>query len=162
MANTKKIVVESGELPPIQFDETSLYRSIRYRVVSDDRNRYSHWSPIYRINYPSGTILTGNTNIHANTFGQDPKTVVVTWNVPQPSAYESLNTFDVFIQWKDNSLTPLSPLWQYVATVSAKSFSIAIPNANTHKHIDVDIQIPSALKQRDEKLVLFRLTNHAV
>jgi uncharacterized protein (DUF2141 family) len=44
-ANIKKLRVLKSSLPPIDHD-TEKY-NIRYRVISDDRNRFSHWSPIY-------------------------------------------------------------------------------------------------------------------
>jgi hypothetical protein len=44
-ANIKKLRILKSSLPPIDHD-TEKY-NIRYRVISEDRNRVSHWSPIY-------------------------------------------------------------------------------------------------------------------
>jgi hypothetical protein len=44
-SNIKKTRVLKSSLPPIDHD-TEKY-NIRYRVISEDRNRTSHWSPIY-------------------------------------------------------------------------------------------------------------------
>ena len=42
----KKAVVLSGDLPePINGGQYL----VRYRIVSEDRNRRSHWSPIYYV-----------------------------------------------------------------------------------------------------------------
>ena len=37
----------------------SLKYNLRYRIVSDDRNRTSHWSPIYNISGESITSVSG-------------------------------------------------------------------------------------------------------
>jgi uncharacterized protein (DUF2141 family) len=44
-ANIKKTRILKSELPPIN-SETLKYNT-RYRVISEDKNRTSHWSPIY-------------------------------------------------------------------------------------------------------------------
>lgn len=46
-ANIKKLRILKSSLPPIDHD--TLKYNLRYRVISDDRNRTSHWSPIYNI-----------------------------------------------------------------------------------------------------------------
>jgi len=44
-ANIKKLRILKSSLPPVDHD-TEKY-NLRYRVISEDRNRTSHWSPIY-------------------------------------------------------------------------------------------------------------------
>jgi uncharacterized protein (DUF2141 family) len=44
-SNIKKTRILKSSLPPIDHD-TEKY-NIRYRIISEDRNRTSHWSPIY-------------------------------------------------------------------------------------------------------------------
>lgn len=60
-------------LPPIN-SETEGY-SIRYRIISEDRNRVSHWSPIYVVvpdyTYVPGTIEFNSANQVAS-FTWDP------------------------------------------------------------------------------------------
>jgi len=53
----KKAKVAVGDLPPIS-SETEGY-SIRYRIVSEDKNRVSHWSPVYLIK-PEYTFVPGS------------------------------------------------------------------------------------------------------
>jgi hypothetical protein len=43
--NIKKLRIPKSSLPPI--DNDTLQYNARYRVISEDRNRTSHWSPIY-------------------------------------------------------------------------------------------------------------------
>jgi hypothetical protein len=47
-ANIKKTRILKSALPPI--DSETLKYNTRYRVISEDRNRTSHWSPIYNSN----------------------------------------------------------------------------------------------------------------
>lgn len=44
-ANIKKVRIPYADLPPI--NASSEGYNIRYKFVSDDRNRTSHWSPLY-------------------------------------------------------------------------------------------------------------------
>lgn len=53
----KKAKIAVGDLPAIS-SETEGY-SIRYRVVSEDKNRVSHWSPVYLIK-PEYTFVPGS------------------------------------------------------------------------------------------------------
>lgn len=48
MAN-KKVTIPTKDLPAPTTDNTYL---VRYRIISDDRNRISQWSPIYTIPVP--------------------------------------------------------------------------------------------------------------
>ena len=56
-ANIKKLRVLKSSLPPIDHD-TEKY-NIRYRVISDDRNRFSHWSPIYNSDGVDVVVTSG-------------------------------------------------------------------------------------------------------
>ena len=56
-ANIKKLRVLKSSLPPIDHD-TEKY-NIRYRVISDDRNRVSHWSPIYNSDGVDVVVTSG-------------------------------------------------------------------------------------------------------
>lgn len=73
----KKYRQSYSELPPIS-SETEGY-SIRYRLISEDRNRTSHWSPVYLIvpnyTYVPGVLQFNSGNQVAN-FVWDPVTVL--------------------------------------------------------------------------------------
>jgi hypothetical protein len=43
----KKVIIEKDNLPPLSPDGEYL---IRYRIISEDKNRKSSWSPIYTLN----------------------------------------------------------------------------------------------------------------
>lgn len=161
MATIKKITVDSESIVYYQADVDGIYRSARYRVISDDRNRFSHWSPIYRLNYLP-TSFTNNAGIHSATTGSTPKNVTVTWGVPSPAIYANTETFDVFLQWKDSDDdTSIVVPWFYAGTVTSKTFSILIPSSDP-SHIDAQIQLPSITKVKNDKLAVFKLVGHNV
>lgn len=162
MATVKKITIDSESIVYYQADINGIYRSARYRVISDDRNRFSYWSPIYRIDYPDTTYVTG-VGIHANIIGSNnPRTVTITWGVPSPTVYANTETFDVFLQWKDSEDdTSIVIPWFYAGTVTSKTFSIVIPSSDP-SHIDAQIQLPSITKTKNDKLTLFKLVGHNV
>jgi hypothetical protein len=55
-SNIKKLRILKSSIPPIDHD--TLRYNLRYRVISDDRNRTSHWSPVYNI---EGTEILGTS-----------------------------------------------------------------------------------------------------
>jgi len=158
----KYINIEPNELPYIQTDDTGEpYYAVRYRIVSEDRNRFSHWSPTIRIDYPDTIPYTAEERIHLNTVGQSPKTLIATWSSPIPAQtiYDDVETFDIFIQWKDNNQIAIGT-WFYVTTVTANTFSTLIPEDSSIKHLDLAIQLPTIKRERNTKITLFLVENH--
>lgn len=52
-----KIVIKRENLPPINAEKNSYF--VRYRLISEDRNTFSYWSPVYEI--PSEISYTSET-----------------------------------------------------------------------------------------------------
>lgn len=76
-------------MPPVSiFPDGSIGHYVRYRVVSEDRNRYSHWSPVYLVRLPAFSVLD-RVQV-TNT----PTTVTAVWG-------EALDRprYDVFVRW---------------------------------------------------------------
>ena len=75
MAN-KQLRIPRNELPPVESD--NVY-SVRFRVISEDKNRFSHWSPVYLLvpeyTYVPGTIEYNSANQVAS-FTWDPVTIL--------------------------------------------------------------------------------------
>ena len=125
----KKVVVEN--VPKV-------YQSgytIRYRVVSEDRNRVSHWSPIYT--FERDVSGTPPVSVDGEVIFLSPRQVSATW--------EETNTnsiYEVFIKWDydafyedDNPENDPDPNlyddadlgWKYVRTVSSPNYSTLVP-----------------------------------
>ena len=44
--SVKKVTIEKKDLPPLSPNGEYL---LRYRIISEDKNRTSHWSPVYKL-----------------------------------------------------------------------------------------------------------------
>ena len=47
--NIKKVRILKKDLPNYVGNNDELFYQMRYRVVSEDKNRSSHWSPIHKL-----------------------------------------------------------------------------------------------------------------
>jgi len=130
-ANIKKIVIPSSDLPPLSSD-TSSY-NIRYRIVSDDKNRTSHWSQIYVIDTLPFEEVDGDVTLGV-------KTVSAVWgdeyNRPK---------YDVLVSFDGNPLT-------YHGTPTVHSYNFL--NLGTVS-VRVVVQVESSRKEYKESLVIY-------
>jgi hypothetical protein len=178
----KQIRIRSADLPYVQFttvynqatsrDEIDeLYYNIRYRIISDDRNRVSHWSPINKIVVPPATSPFPYTSSSRVSIEKTGGHVNVLWSFPQesenPSDFErifkQITVFDVWVRWNTNNTTNPNAAgwtpWEFESTVSSNVWSVVPPAAANYKSIEVAIQIPTLVKLRDynnNKLTLFK------
>jgi hypothetical protein len=129
----------------------------RYRIVSDDRNRYSAWSPVYRTIAPTiAQILAANgvssipePTYSVQTSGSD-RVANIYWNIPE--MFREIEKYDVFIKWGGGS-------WEFFNTVNAGSFSIVKPTSQTATTISIKIQSVVYPKKILESQVLYTLSN---
>lgn len=171
----KKVVVKNKELPLVSFDDTDLFYDLRYRIISEDKNRTSHWSPVRRIVVPpttdAGLPYTTDSRIHIYTVGSNPTIINCSWSykalADNPSdlekVFSDVSIFDVWIRYNPNLNNDATwEEWQYVTMVSSTFFSTikrtALPDP---KQIEIAIQIPTTVKQRDDRLTLF-LARHNI
>jgi hypothetical protein len=179
----KQIRIPKSEFPLVQLsttlnqslnreEVTSLHYDFRYRVVSEDKNRFSHWSEIVR--YPMPDVTTPfpftDTNRFSISKAGNPEVITAVWSFPgdseNPSDYvkffRDTTQYDVWIRWNNNNTTNLNDAgwtpWEYEATVSSNNFSILKKDGNV-KRVEIAVQIPTTTKIRDyynNKLTLFR------
>lgn len=144
----KKVVVFKNELPAV--DANTVSYSIRYRIVSEDKNRYSAWSPIAELAAPATTLLDFSTSIN-----NADKIVSSVWN-PKPEL--GLSTYDVFVRWIGNGTDNLTNYpWAYVTTTPNNSYQFAFPasipapggGTETVKHIMIAVQRPTYQKTKE-------------
>lgn len=117
---------------------------VRYRVISEDRNRVSHWSPQYLI-APKALDIAQYYDIdiaYADSF------ISVTWEQPDPT---TLQSFDVFVAW--GSAVGSVGLPEYFATV-AGNFVIIPKPAVAAQSVRVTIQSLSYPKTYSTDLIL--------
>ena len=122
MANEviKKIKIEQDSLPTIN-SATERY-DIRYRVISEDRNRLSHWSPIVSID-PAYIYVSGNISIVSSgitTVAWDTVTIKIGTQVIRQA-----KDYDVWVKW---SKAPGNGDWNYAQRISGNSISLVHPS----------------------------------
>jgi hypothetical protein len=178
----KRAIVKKDSLPSFQFTKlynaekfrteiNELYYKFRYRIISEDKNRISFWSPIEKINLPDLKTpfpYTAENRISITKSG-NPEIITCVWSHPgdseNPSDYEkiqnNLRSYDVWIRWNNNNVSDLEDEgwtdWEFEATVSSTSFSIIKKDLDV-KRVDFAIQISTTEKIRDynnNKVTLF-------
>jgi hypothetical protein len=140
-----KVTILKKDLPNYIGSDTSLFYNIRYRIISEDRNRVSHWSSFYNLGETSTLLEVGfnpanpyATSIPNNIVIDKTKhTINVSWTLPSllivdPTVSQqalqtqqaSINDFDVYLRWKTGSTYSL---WQHKGVVNTNSFSMSYP-----------------------------------
>ncbi len=118
-AGIKKVIISKSKLPGF-FGENRKYL-LRYRFISEDKNRISHWSPAYKIiaeDTPSeilNSMIIDTTN----------KVVNLAW---QPQA--GMEEYYIYVKWNNAG-------WQYYTKTSQTNYSIVYDAAKTYVHIAV-------------------------
>jgi hypothetical protein len=112
--SVKKVTIEKKDLPPLSPNGEYL---IRYRIISEDKNRTSHWSPIYTLdltNVESGTefinlIRTVTANIEVT-----PSDIIVTWGDENKAPlYDIFISYRIGGTWGDYFFHGSSPIHTY-------------------------------------------------
>ena len=117
----KKVTIEKKDSPPLTPDGKYL---IRYRVISNDRNRTSHWSPIYKLDVSNLiSAVTGTVLVNQGL-------ITIAWEKA------SLKTsYDVFVRF--NFDIEHKSLTDNVASIVTKNLTnIAAGNTITVSGID--------------------------
>lgn len=117
----KKAKVAKELLPAIN-SITEKY-SIRYRIISEDKNRTSAWSSVYSID-PNYTYVAGKINVSSSSgvvrTTWDPITIKIGTNTIRQA-----KDYDVHIKWsKADELGD----WIYAERVSTNSASFVVPD----------------------------------
>lgn len=134
-ANIKVLAVPVGEtkrfyvsgFSATAFDGTNLLVAripeqyyVRYRIVSEDLNRVSHWSPVYALTglYQELENL-GNLTISLDASEQF---IFINWDMPSDAV--STQNYDVYVAWGETTTSVES--YNYYATISGNSIIIPI------------------------------------
>lgn len=116
----KKAKVLEGSLPDIV--STVEGYLIRYRVVSEDKNRTSHWSPIILIQ-PGYDYISGTTSI---TKAADH--VVLIWDpvsIEKDGNYiRKAHEYDIWLQWDKSD----GGDWVYGERIDSNTATFIIPD----------------------------------
>jgi hypothetical protein len=129
MAN-KILRIPKNQLPPVESD--NIY-SIRFRVISEDKNRVSHWSPIYIVDSVTPVTVSGNVVVNGPI-------ITAVWGDE-----EGRPQYDVFVKFDSNQ-------YIYHGTSPVHSYSFLNEASSTFR---VAIQIVGATKTRNAGLTIW-------
>lgn len=133
-AGVKKVIIKKEDLPA--FNGNTQQYSVRYRIVSEDKNRYSHWSPYYSVAAPTAPTTQYSTTITNSTIN-------VVWSKPTGSEIKNY-----YVYFKINGGE-----WLYIAATTSTQFSTLLEN--TVSTIQVAVQVPTYPKSYFASAALF-------
>jgi hypothetical protein len=127
----KKAKILKEFLPPV--DSESFGYVVRYRIISEDKNRTSHWSPTFVTNAVSVEPVSGALSITSSI-------ITAVWG-------DELNrpSYDVFVKFDSGSFF-------YHGTTPVHTYQF-LNTGTTSVH--VKIQIASSIKEVKAGLVIF-------
>jgi hypothetical protein len=131
----QKVRTPRTDLPEVSKLSDGTYGYIvRYRIISEDQNRFSHWSPIRELTMPpvipvDGDVVVGGSIIQA-VWGDE----------------EDRPNYDVFVKFDDGE-------YFYHGTTPTHQYSLLAPYDSLT--VKVAIQISSTEKERSEFLTIF-------
>jgi hypothetical protein len=129
MAN-KILRIPKNQLPPVESD--NVY-SIRFRIISEDKNRVSHWSPIYIIDSVTPTTVSGDIVVNGPI-------IIAVWGDE-----EGRPQYDVFVKFDSDP-------YIYHGTSPVHSYSFLNEASST---VRVAIQVVGATKTRNAGLTIW-------
>jgi hypothetical protein len=144
-----RFVIPSSELPPINQNGK---HHLRFRIITQDRNSISAWSPVYKLKNDS-QVPSLNPDLVFNpqaSYSYLTRSVVVTIPAPEDSNNDFqrfLREYDVFTDYGDG--------YVYHGRLGGNSFSIP---RETYSQVKVWCQVPTyplflcALQQRERPI----------
>jgi hypothetical protein len=141
----KKVIIKKQDLPA--FSGILQNYLVRYRIVSEDRNRTSHWSPRYKVDVepeidrellptPEPWIL------HSVVASANKQIINLVWAPPA----NLKSDFDLYAKWGTGD-------FQYVGSIQTSSYTILVPSGYSTARFA--LQVPTFPKQRFTKATLF-------
>lgn len=129
MAN-KILRIPRNQLPPVESD--NVY-SVRFRIISEDKNRISHWSPIYIIDSVAPVTVSGDLVVNGPI-------ITAVWGDEEGRPY-----YDVFVKFDSDP-------YIYHGTTPIHSYSFLNEASST---VRVAIQVVGSTKTRNASLTIW-------
>jgi len=130
----QKVVLSKEDLPPVSRLSDGTYGYIvRYRIISEDQNRYSHWSPVREIPAPDLVSVDGDVAVNDSI-------IQVVWGDE-----EGRPNYDVFVKFDSDE-------YFYHGTTTTHQYSFLVQSAAS---VQVAIQISSTEKERSNLITIF-------
>lgn len=149
MANEaiQKVTILKENLPPLLYDSGEY--GIRYRVVSEDRNRASSWSPIYKIQSGAISEVDGSVSVSGNT-------VSAVWG-------DELNRpkYQIFVSWDDPETPGDYSNFFYHGTSSVHNYSFLVTGITTEA-VRVVVQVELSETRINPNFIIYDSGNVVV
>lgn len=139
-AGIKKVIIKKDNLPPVGPNNNFM---IKYRIISEDKNRTSHWSPKYNLIAQTPTQVQGAIDV-------TPKSINVVWLPPQESLDKE--AYDIFVKFDNGE-------YLYYGTSYNHSFSILNSGGTT---VSIAVQLEGYIKERNNLLTIYQDTESLV
>lgn len=124
----KKSIVSREDLPPIN-TEIDGY-AVRYRIISEDKNKVSSWSNVYTVRpplfYSSNQLFVSKQSSHVSLIW-DPVKISQSANAEYSSVAGVIGIqkeYDVWVRWSKSDLGD----WAYSERVEGTTINLIIPN----------------------------------
>jgi hypothetical protein len=130
----KKVIIAKKNLPSI-FGTHQKY-VVRYRIVSEDRNRTSHWSAQYKLNAPAITNINHSISVDATA-----NTIKLVWD-----EVSNISGYDIYVKWDSGS-------WSHITTTTNNNYTCLIKDSSTS--VQFAVQVPTFPKSRFVQSTLF-------
>jgi len=126
----KILRIPRNQLPPVESD--NVY-SVRFRVISEDKNRVSHWSPIFIVDSVAPVAVSGALSV---------TTAIITavWGDE-----EGRPAYDVFVNFDSGG-------YEYHGTTTTHQYAFLNEGTST---VRVAIQISGSSKTRNAGLTIW-------
>ena len=137
-AGIKKLIIPKSQLPPVNNNNKYV---LRYRVISDDKNRVSHYSTIFLATANTVQAVNGSLSISGNNL-------IATWGrtVDPVSGFDNRPTrYDIFVKFDNGN---------YSHHGTALTHTYAFLKTGTI-NVRVAVQVEGINKTRNAALTIF-------
>jgi hypothetical protein len=134
-AGIKKVIIQKKNLPSISGVDNKYI--VRYRIISEDKNRTSHWSSQYKLGAP---LI--NTVKHSLSVDPESDVIRLVWD-----QVKDISGYDIYVKWDSGS-------WEYIGNQSTNTYSCLVKDLATQ--VMFAVQTPTFPKTRFSAATLFQ------
>jgi hypothetical protein len=148
---TKKLIIPKESFA--EMSTASPEYQIRFRLISDDRNRYSAWTPIYSVDPGVTFTATGTAHIEKH----NDYTLLVWSPVLVEKEVEGTTTmsaelphYDLWVRWGTTDYAGVNDgTWVYSGRIPATSVNLIKPSSPSGiNHVSIEIYRPGRPVER--------------
>ena len=155
--NIKKSTIPKKNLPEFS-GKTGKYE-VRYRVISEDRNRTSHWSKIHSLSVPAVTQLTSTS--YKLVVEETNPTIYVAQLFWTPNDSYLFNIFDIYLATNKAVGEPVVTDYSYNSRVSTPQFSISLDD-NDVDNFSIIVHSPTYDKVINNNHILLKTPKYTL